>query len=478
VTEFRKKAISAFVWSAAQTLTSQGLLFLISIVLARHISPSEFGLIGMLTVFINLGDSFINSGLSQSLIREKTASDAEYSSIFFFNLVISICIYVLFYFIAPFIASFYHQDVLVNIIRVYFIVFIIKSLSIIQNTYLIKSLNFKQQFKIGLPSQILSGAFGIILSMNGFGVWSLVYSLMLQSSLECIQLWFYSNWKPLWVFSYANIRKHLRFGYKLTVSTTIDSIMSSFMNIIIGRYFSVYQVGIFTRANSLKQLPADAVIGIIGKVSQPLFAEIQDDNMRLKNAYSQIMQMSFVFLTPVLAIAFVLADPFVKVLFTEKWNDVIPYFRILIVTSLLFPVQVFNLHIINVKGRSDLNLKLEIIKVTLSATILIAAMQYGMYALLYGNVLLAIIGIFINSVYSKMFIGYGIFSQLRDIMPIMFYGFLAAGAVWLLNATVLNGAPDIYQLLVGAAFGSVVYLVLLYLIKPEIFSFIKKIRHD
>jgi teichuronic acid exporter len=348
----------------------------------------------------------------------------------------------------------------------------------IQNTYLIKGLNFKQQFKISLPSQVLSGGFGILLALNDFGVWSLVFSLMLQSTLECIQLWYYSKWKPLLVFSYDKIRKHLKFGYKLTLSTTLDSVMNSFMNIIVGRYFSVYQVGIYSRANSLKQLPADAIIGIIGKVSQPLFAEMQDENARLKNAYSQIMQMSFVLLTPVLSIAFVLAEPFINVLLSNKWIEVVPYFRILCITSLLFPVHVFNLHIINVKGRSDLNLKLEIIKVTLSASVLICAMQFGMYALLYANVALSIVSLFINSAYSKMFIDYGIFSQLRDITPIVFYGVLASIFVWFLNSMALTNASDIIKLVAGVIVGLATYLIILYFANPAFFTIIKKLRHD
>lgn len=190
------------------------------------------------------------------------------------------------------------------------------------------------------------------------------------------------------------------------------------------------------------------------------------------------MNVFIVVLTPVLSIAFVLADPFIKVLLTDKWIEVVPFFRILCVTSLLFPVHLYNLHIINVKGRSDLNLRLEIIKVVLSAIVLIAAMQFGMYALLYASVFMSIICVFINSAYSKMFIDYGIMSQLKDISPIVLYGMLASISVWMLNSMVLNNASDIFKLVAGVIVGSATYLSILYLVNPAFFSIIKKLRHD
>ena len=474
--EFKNKAISAFLWSAAQTLTSQGLVFTISIVLARFISPSEFGLVAMLSIFVNLGDAIVNSGLSQSLIREKNVSEEEYSSVFYFNVGISLVIYVIFYNLAPFIAAFYHQDLMTSIVRMYFIIFIIKSLSLIQNTYLVKGLNFKQQFKISLPSQLISGSCGIIMAIKGFGVWSLIYSMLIQSTLECLQLWYYTKWRPLLSFSFAKLKIHFKFGYKLTISSIIDSVMGSFMNIIIGKYFSVYQVGIYSRANSLKQLPADGLISILGKVSQPLFAQIQDDTIRLKAYYKLIMQVSFLFLTPILMMAFVMADSFVMVLLTERWIEVVPYFRILCITGILFPLQVFNLHIINVKGRSDLNLKLEIVKVILNISILYIAMQSGIYALLYGNVILSILGVFINSTYSKMFIDYSIFSQIRDVAIIVMYALIASLCSYFVIKFFLSGAADIFKLLVGTFSGSIIYVSFFYFTNSELLTTFKQIR--
>jgi len=241
----KSKSINALFWSALQAFSSQGVTFVVSIILARILSPSDFGLVAMVMVFVVIGEAIINSGLSQSLIRNKEVSNSEYSSVLLFNIIISILIYSIFFIVAPYISDFYNQPLLKNIIRIYFVVFIIKSFSIVQNTILIKSLNFKSYFVVTLPSVILGGVSGLFFAINGYGVWSLVYSAIIQSLAETIQYWLVSKWRPNRDIKFSIVKSHFRYGYKLTLSSFINAILSNFQSILIGKYFSPKLVGIF-----------------------------------------------------------------------------------------------------------------------------------------------------------------------------------------------------------------------------------------
>ena len=287
----KAQALSGVFWSSLQQFSTQIIGFVVSLVLARLLLPSEFGLLAIVGVFASIGAVLVDSGLSQSIIRTVNPTQEDFSTIFFFNLFGSIIIYFIIFFSAPFIASFYQHDILTNLIRCYCIIFIINAFSNIQYTRLSKNMDFKTELKIAIPSLIVSSIVGISMAFLGYGVWSLVFSAIVQSLVGAVQIWFWSKWRPTFVFNKNVFKNHFGYGYKLTLSGILEIIFSNIYIIIIGKLFAPAQLGFYNRADSLKQFPVANISSILNKITFPLFAKIQDDNQKLKNVYKKIMQM-------------------------------------------------------------------------------------------------------------------------------------------------------------------------------------------
>lgn len=479
MSQLKKQALKGVFWTFLQQFSTQGIAFVVSVILARLLLPEEFGLIAMITVFMGIGTSLMNAGLGSSLIRTKNPTQEDYSTVFFFNLGGSIIIYLLIYAIAPYIALFYHQDVLTDIVRWYGVIFIINAFSMIQLTRLTKLMDFKTQMIVAVPSLIVSGSVGIYMAYSGYGVWSLVGQALTQSLVNTIQLWYWSKWKPSFVFSKEKFKYHFNFGYKLTLSSILETIFTNAYAIIIGKFFPVAQVGYYQRANSLQFFPVNSISAVIGKVSYPLFAEIQNDDIRLKNIYKKIMQMIVFIVAPTLIVLAVLAEPLFRLLFTEKWLPAVPYFQILVFTGILYPIHAYNLNILNVKGRSDLFLKLEVIKKTITVIIIAIAFQFGIYGLLFGSVLISLLAFFVNTHYSGKFINYSALEQVKDILPILFLALLTGTFVYIIDyvgARFFN--YDFIRLIVGGFVSLVFYIPLAYLFKmnslTELINIIKR----
>jgi O-antigen/teichoic acid export membrane protein len=335
-------------------------------------------------------------------------------------------------------------------------------------------MNFKLQMTIAIPSLIGSGALGMFLAYKGYGVWSLVWMGVCQSFLSTVQLWCRTAWVPSFVFNIAKFRYHFKFGYKLTLSGLLDTIFTNIYQIIIGRFFVPAQVGFYTRADSLKQLPVSNISVALNKISYPIFASIQNDNIRLKNGYKQIMQMVIFVVAPVLVIMGVLAEPLFRFLFTDKWLPAVPYFQILCLTGILYPLHAYNLNILNVKGRSDLFLKLEIIKKILLAIVILVSINFGILGLIWGQVIASVLAFFINTHYSGRFLKYNAWQQIKDILPLVMLAFGAGFCVWLLDYG-LNNLSDIVRLIVGGFIGLVIYLGFSFVFKIESIRMFKKI---
>lgn len=462
----RKQALAGSFWAFLQQFSSQGIGFVVSVILARLLLPEEFGLIAMIMVFIGIGNILMNAGLGSSLIRTKNPTQVDYSTVFFFNLVGSIVIYAIIFAIAPLIADFYNQEILTNLVRWYAIIFIINAFSMIQLTRLTKIMDFKTQMIVALPSLAISGSVGIYMAYTGYGVWSLVGQALTQSLVSTIQLWYWSKWKPSFVFSREKFKYHFNFGYKLTLSGILDVIFTNIYAIIIGRFFPAAQVGFYQRANSLKQLPVSSISSVIAKVTYPLFAEIQDDDVQLKNISKKILKLVLFLVTPILIVLAVLGEPLFRFLFTEKWLPAVPYFQILVFNAILIPVHSYNLNILKVKGRSDLFLKLEIYKKVLIAIVLIIAFQFGIYGLLYGSVVTSFLAFFVNTHYSGKFIKYKAWEQIKDILPIIALALFTGVMVYIIDYMGSSFMKyDFIRLVVGSIMALIFYIPLAYLFK-------------
>jgi O-antigen/teichoic acid export membrane protein len=470
----RKTAVSGVFWTFGQQFGTQAISFIVSVALARILLPKEFGLIGMISVFIGIGTSLVNSGLTQSLIRTIEPDQEDYSTVFFFNLTGSIFIYWILFFFAPSIAGFFSQTILTEVIRIYCLTFIISAFSEVQLTRLTKEMNFKLQMTIAIPSLIGSGLLGMFLAYKGYGVWSLVWMGVAQSFLNTTQLWIRTGWTPSFVFNMTKFRYHFMFGYKLTLSGLLDTVFTNIYQIIIGRFFLPAQVGFYTRADSLKQLPVSNISVALNKISYPLFASIQDDNIRLKKGYKQIMQMVIFLVAPVLVILGVLAEPLFRFLFTEKWLPAVPYFQILCITGILYPLHSYNLNILNVKGRSDLFLKLEVVKKIFVAIVILVSIRFGILGLIWGQVISSIFAFFINTHFSGKFLNYDAWKQIKDIFPLIFLAFIAGGVVWCLDLQ-MHKSQDIFRLLFGGVVGILSYLGISAILKVKSLDELKKI---
>jgi O-antigen/teichoic acid export membrane protein len=413
----RKKTLNGLIWTFSQQFGIQIISFFITLVLARILGPSEFGIIAMLSVFVAVGGLLVDGGLTSSLIRTNRANHKDYSTVFFFNLGGSLFIYVLVYFLAPLISNFYKQEILTSILRVYSIVFIINAFYEIQNARLVKVMNFKTQAFIQIPSVLISGLLGILLAIYGFGVWSLVWMNISQSFLITIFHWVFSKWRPSLVFDLTCFKKHFHFGYKMTLSGLLEIIYKNIYVLIIGKNYSATQLGYYARADSISQLPTNNIFNAINSVTYPMFSSISDDNIRLKMVYKKLVQQVLFWNASILILLVVIAEPLFGFLLTDKWLPAVPYFQILCLAGILYPLHAYNHNILKVKGRSDLVLKIEFVKKTIAVLGILLIIPYGIYGLLFFQLAFSILSCFINSYYSGILINYSIKEQLADIFP-------------------------------------------------------------
>ena len=397
---------SGMLWSFMIQGGTQVINFVVTVILARLLLPEQFGLIGMIAIFLAISRALVDGGFVSSLIRTKDVVDADYSTVFFVNLGASIILYSLLFISAPYIADFYNEQVLVNLIRVLGLGLIINAFSMVQSTKLNKALQFKTQFKLQLPSLIISAVISIIMAYHNYGVWSLVAKEILFAVIATIQLWWYAKWVPKLIFDKEKFKYHFNFSYKLSLTQIINTTFDNLYNVVIGKYFSAAQLGFFTRARSLQQLPSDFFYNAFNRVFYPLLAEVNHDNTKLKSVYSQLMKIVVFTVTPILVFLGIVANPFIRFLLTEKWLPAVPYFQLLLISAIFYPMHLYNLNICNLKSRSDMVLKLSMLHNFLLLGGAFTAIWFGIYGLLYSLVIVNILITIINSYFSGQLIGY------------------------------------------------------------------------
>lgn len=407
--------------------------FIIGIALARLLDIKEWGLIGMLTIFISISQTFIDSGFSNALIRKKECTDTDYSTVFFFNLITAAVFYLILFFSAGAISRFYSEPQLILMLRILGFGLLINACTIIQRTILTRDINFKLQTWISISATVFSGIFSIILATKGYGVWSLVCKTISQSLITVILFWTFSRWRPIFVFSIESFGTMFNFGYKLLLSGLLYTANSNLFYLIVGKYFSATELGYYSRADQFKNLPSSNITGIISRVSFPVLASIQDDNIKLKNGYKKLI-ISTMYITFVLMIGMAsISKAMVIVLIGDKWLPSVPYLQLLCFVGMLFPLHALNLNLLQVKGRSDLFLKLEIIKTFFLIPVIFVGILFGVEAMIIGMILTSLISFFINSFYSGRLINYNSFEQLWDILPSFFVALLMGLIVFFLG---------------------------------------------
>lgn len=448
----KQKTITGLLWSFIDSFANQGVQFVVGIILARILSPREFGLIGILTIFIAISQSFIDSGFSSALIRKKKCTQTDYSTIFYFNLGIGILFYFILFFAAGAISSFFKEPQLEMLLKVLGLGLILNALGIIQRTILTKNINFKLQTKVSLVASIGSGGTAIAMALLDYGVWSLVALTLTRFGLTSLFLWIWAKWKPLLVFSKKSFKELFAFGSKLLVSGLIDTTYRNIYYLIIGKYFSAVELGYYTRADQFRALPSQNLTGIISRVSYPVLASIQDDIPKLKAAYKKIIR-STMFVTFILMLGMAaVAKPMVLTLIGDKWLPAVIYLQMLCFVGIFYPLHALNLNMLQVQGRSDLFLRLEIIKKILAVPTIIIGILFGIKIMILGMMVNTLIAYYLNSYWSGRMLGYSFFQQVKDILPAFAIAAIMSASVFGINFIGINSSLLllVIQIIAGA----------------------------
>ncbi len=469
----KQKTISGVIWSIIDSFASNGIQFIVGIILARILSPREFGLIGMLTIFIALSQSFIDSGFTNALIRKKDCTQTDYSTIFYFNFVIGIIFYFILFFSAGSISIFFNEPQLELLLQVLGLGLILNALGIIQRTILTKNINFKLQTRVSVVASTLSGTIAISMAYNGFGVWSLVALTLSRFGFTSIFLWMWAKWKPNLIFSIKSFKELFSFGSKLLISGLIDTAYRNVYYLIIGKYFAAVELGYYTRADQFQALPSKQLTGIFGRVSYPILSTIQDDVKKLRTAYTQIIKITM-FITFVLMLGMsAIAKPMIMTLIGEQWLPAVIYLQMLCFVGMFYPLHALNLNMLQIQGRSDLFLRLEIIKKVLSIPMIIIGILYGIKIMILGMMLHTIIAYFINSFWSGKFIGYSSFDQIKDIFPSFLLAFTMAAIVYTIGNVI--DLSDFWILVTQIITGAVLTIALAEIFKLNSYLNLKEI---
>lgn len=468
----KKQTLNGLLWSTIERFSVQVVQFILGIVLARLLFPSDYGLIGMLAVFMSISQALIDSGFSQALIQKKNANEKDYSTVFYFNIVAAIIIYGVLFFVSGPIAVFYDEPLLEKLIKIMGLNIVFSSFSIVQIAILTKELNFKKQSKASLISVIISGVVAIYFAYFGWGVWALVIQILLKSSVNALLLFLLTNWKPILIFSKKSFRALFSFGSKLLFSGLLNAVFNNVYLIIIGKFFSVKELGYYTRANQFQQLPSETITVILQRVTFPVLSSIQDEDHKLFLYYKRFINLAAFVNFPLMIGLIVVAKPLIILLLTDKWIDAVPFLQLLCFVGILYPIHAINLNLLKVKGRSDLFLKLEIYKKILIIISILLTLSHGIKALIIGQIVCSFISLYLNTYYTKKLINYGFFGQLKDLFKYLVISIITGIIIYLSIAPILENGV---KLIVAAIVGFFVYFLLGFLLRLNEVEEIKKI---
>lgn len=458
----KRKTVSGVMWSAIERFSLQGVQFVMQLVMARLLLPSDYGMIAMLTIFLQIAQAFIDSGFTNALIQKKDRTEVDYSTVFYFNIIIALLFYCILFVSAPLIAKFYNMPDLILVMRVMALSLIILSFSAVHKTKLTIEINFKIQSKITLIAAGISGIIGVGIAYLGYGVWALVYQSILNAMLTTILFNCFYRWKPLKTFSMKSFKRLFSFGSKLLVSGLIHTVYYNLYGIVIGKRFSAAELGYYTRAEQFAILPSYNLSAIITRVTFPILNSIQDDNERLASTYRKYIRLSSYLIFPLMVGLASLANPLVDLFLTEKWNGTVALLQILCFDWMFDHLSGINLNLLYVKGRSDLALRLEIIKKIIAITILLASIPLGIIGMCLGRVLYSLIATYANTYYTNSLIGLSFRTQLKDIIPYLILSLAMGGVVY---ATTYLGLSNIIQLIIGITIGILFYISISYIFK-------------
>jgi len=466
----KPKVISALFWKLMERGGTQGIQFIVQIILARLLLPEDYGKIALIVVFINIANIFVNSGFSTALIQKKDADETDFSSVFYLSSFIAVILYIiLFFFAAPIIARFYEDPLLVPVLRVLSVMILLGSYNSIQNSIVSRKLQFKNFFISSMISGALSGSVGIVMAYMNFGVWALVAQQLLSQILFTITMLFIVKWRPRLLYSSKRVKKLFSYSWKLLVSNIIDTLDHDLSSLIIGKISNSAMLGFFNRGRNFPALIVENINGSIQSVMLPALSSQQDDINKVKNMVRRSITTSSFLIFPMMVGLAVIAKPLVIVILTEKWLDAVPFLQISCLVYAFWPIHTANLQAINALGRSDIFLKLEIIKKTLGLAILLVSVRYGVYAIALGSAFGGIVSLFINIYPNRKLLDYSIKEQMLDILPSMLIASLMGVIVY--SISFLNLSVWL-TLITQILSGIVIYMGIAYLFRLECLGYL------
>lgn len=442
-------------WSFFNQFANYGMQFCVGIVMARLLSPSDYGITALPAVFMAVAYIIQNGGLSGALIRKVDLSEKDLSTAFYYSISVGIVLYAVMFFSATWIADFYNTPVLVPLIRVTALGFLWGPLGTPQNVILNRKLDFKTPTKISIITRTVSAVVGISMAFMGYGLWSLVISGLLSSFLSLLMSWYVVRWVPKTGWSKDSFRYLWDYGNKMMASSLLDTLYNNIAPIFIGKFYSPADLGVYNRALGYAQMPSQNVTGVIQNVTFPVLSKIQDDNERLAHNYRKMLKATAFVVFPIMMMLSALAHPLVITLVTAKWEACVVLLQIICFQLMWYPVHAINLNLLQVKGRSDLFLRLEIIKKIVGLSILVFTLPHGLVVFCCGSVVASLISLIINTYYTGKLINVGYFRQMGDLLPIVGLGLVMFGVVLLMTHAIPN---MLAQIIVGGAVGAVVYL--------------------
>ena len=411
------KAVKGVLWNAINTYANQGLAFVVGIVLARLLSPSDYGLVGMTGIFFAISGVFIDSGFGSALVQKKDRNEDDYCTVFYVNLTVSIFFYIILFIIAPYIAAFFEQPLLRDLTRVSALTLIINALVSTSRNKLYVAVDFKTTTKISITTTIIAGIIAMYCAYSGYGVWTFVIQGLVSAVTSAILVFYFVKWIPKRKFSVASFKRLFGYGSKILVASLISVIYDNIYNFIIGKKFSAASLGQYTRANQYASFAGNTTASILQSVAFPILSEVQDDLPRLLKAYQRYIKMVAFFVFPFLMLLCGVAKPFVVFLITEKWLPCVIFLQILCFDFMWSGIIRINLNLLYVTGRSDLVLKLEVIKKSIAFTILFVSIFFGIIGMCVGRVVYALIAFYMNTYYTKKILNYGFWTQVKEIAP-------------------------------------------------------------
>lgn len=422
-------ALQGIKWSAIDKFAGYGSQFVIGVVLARLLTPADFGLIGMLSIFIAISQSFIDSGMGSGLIQKINRTEVDFSTVFVFNFTISIFFYLVLFYSAPFIASFYNMPQLVLLTRIQSLSIILNSLVIVQRCKLTINIDFKTLAQVNFTSAILGGIIGVFFAYIGLGFWSLVIQNLSGTLVAITMLWLMSDWKPSLVFSKESFKELFGFGSKLLAASLYSQSINNIYNITIGKIYSAAELGFYTRTKVFAELTAGTVNSVLQQVTFPLLASLQEDRKKMGIIFGKIIRMSAFLVIPAMTMLSILADPFIRVILTDKWLPVVPLLQWMCFARIFLPISTVNMNILNAMGRADLFLKVDLSKLPITVIALIITLPLGVKAMIIGHVITSFLAYLINAYLPGKYFGYGALSQLKDMLPIFINVIIMAFAI-------------------------------------------------